>query len=62
MNKATRALYDMAKKYGAKLEKTRNGHWKFLCPDGSIVVAAKSPSDHRAQKNLESRLRRGAEV
>lgn len=37
---------------------TRNGHVKLTHPDGTIVFTSFSPSDHRAQKNLRSMLRR----
>jgi predicted RNA binding protein YcfA (HicA-like mRNA interferase family) len=43
---------------GWRVRPTRGGHWKLTHPSGAIVVAASTPSDARALKNLTANLRR----
>ena len=57
MNKDVVKLIKMAKQQGWRVEPTKNGHYKFFAPDGTIVVAGSTPSENRGFKNLKSRLR-----
>lgn len=44
---------------GWRWDRTNNGHWKGLAPDGkTIVVHSGTPSDHRGLRNALSRMRR----
>jgi hypothetical protein len=61
MVRRQRDLRRLADRYGARLERTRNSQWRFLCPDGSIVIAAWTPSCAREYQLTETRLRRAAE-
>lgn len=51
-------ILHLLKTHGAVLERTSGAHnvWKF--PDGRIFTDAKTPSDHRSQKNALAELRR----
>ena len=51
-------LVRLLRKLDVTVERTRNGHWAALCPDGTRVVFATTPSDHRAIANTRSALRR----
>lgn len=42
---------------GWRLHKGRR-HWKVYPPHGDIIVVASTPGDHRAFRNICSRLRR----
>lgn len=42
---------------GARAKRTTNG-WQVYLPDGSIVTIHLTPSDHRADANTRSRVRR----
>ena len=59
MNKAMKKLTKQAEAQGWRVEPTRNGHIRFLAPDGkTIVIWASTPSDHRAWKNGLSQMKR----
>lgn len=54
-------LHDIAKcarAQGWNIERTRNGHVRFVGPDGNIVIGSGTPSDKRANKNMLAALRR----
>jgi hypothetical protein len=56
-------LRPLAKKYMAKgwqLEQTANGHVRWTGPRGQVVISASTPSDWRARKEIEARLRRSS--
>ena len=57
-NRDLRRIVRDAEARGWTCDLTRKGHLKLRHPSGAIVIAAWSPSDHRALKNLEARLRR----
>lgn len=57
-NRDLRAILVEAEQRGWGVEQTRKGHLKLTHPTGAVVFAASSPSDHRAIKNMEARLRR----
>jgi len=57
MNKDIIKLIKRARGQGWRVEPTKNSHYKFFAPDGTIVVAGSSPSENRGFKNLKSRLR-----
>jgi predicted RNA binding protein YcfA (HicA-like mRNA interferase family) len=59
VKKELKEIVKSAENQGWRVERTKKGHLKFLAPDHeNIVVAAGTPSDHRALTNLVSRLRR----
>lgn len=53
-----RALARAAAAQGWTVRVCGSGHLAWYAPDGAIVVSAASPSDHRARRNHEARLRR----
>ena len=57
MSKDILKLIKKAREQGWRVEPTRNGHYKFFAPNGTIVVASSTPSENRGFKNLKSRLR-----
>lgn len=53
-----RRIAQSAREAGWTVEFTRNGHLRFLAPDGDgIVVTGSTPSDTRSVKNCVARLR-----
>lgn len=52
-----RGLLRLARKQRWNVEKTRGSHYRITSPSGEIYVAACSPSDWRAVKNVASALR-----
>jgi transcriptional/translational regulatory protein YebC/TACO1 len=50
-------LIKKARQQGWRVEQTKNCHYKFFAPNGTIVVAGSTPSENRGFKNLKSRLR-----
>ena len=56
-DKTTRLMRE-AINQGWTVELTKNGHIKFVAPDGSVVFAASTPSDYRSWRNTRSELRR----
>jgi predicted RNA binding protein YcfA (HicA-like mRNA interferase family) len=60
LRKDMKRLRKTAEQQGWRVEDTRGGHVKFLPPDTAqpAVVAAGTPSDHRAWRNLLASLRR----
>ena len=54
-----RNLVKLAHNQGWTLKPTKKGHLQFQAPDGiTMVLAGGTPSDHRSNKNLLSRLRK----
>lgn len=47
-----------AQNKGWRIVKTNGGHWKWIWRTGVSFFSASTPSDHRAIKNIESRIRR----
>lgn len=63
MKKMLKEMLSQAEALGARVEMTKNSHWKVFCPDGSIVVTGGTPSDRRALLNFRAQLRRaGLEI
>lgn len=58
MSKQLRQIMKAAAKRGWEIVKTNGGHFKWTHPDGAIMFTAQTPSDPRAIKNIESRIRR----
>jgi predicted RNA binding protein YcfA (HicA-like mRNA interferase family) len=59
MRHALKELLRAAEARGWRVELTRRGgHVRLVHPDGAVVVAAATPSDHRALANLRAQLRR----
>lgn len=58
--KDMKQLRKLAEQQGWRAPETRNGHVRFLSPDKGqpAIVAAGTPSDHRAWRNLIASLRR----
>lgn len=50
-------LINELRRAGATVTRAGSGHWK-ISMNGITVIAAKSPSDHRAIHNLRAELRR----
>ena len=53
-----RPIVNAARERGWTTDLTSKGHIRLLHPRYGIVVTSGSPSDWRARKNLEARLRR----
>ncbi len=51
-------LVKQLKRAGWKVDKTTRGHWRMASPEGGVVIASGTPSDHRAISNLRSQLKR----
>jgi len=52
-------LLRAAEARGWRVDATRRGgHVRLVHPDGGVVVASGTPSDHRALANLRAQLRR----
>lgn len=59
MRKYERDLRNLIAKCGAEIvRKAGSGHFVIRRPDGGLVTAASSPSDHRALRNIEKHLTR----
>jgi predicted RNA binding protein YcfA (HicA-like mRNA interferase family) len=61
MVKLSKEYRPLAKRYMAKgwqLEATNGGHVRWIGPNGQTVISACTPSDWRAKKQLEARLKR----
>lgn len=54
----SRAIHDLAAKYGCTVLPTGGGHLKLRHPSGWFVFTASTPGDRRALKNVEAQLRR----
>lgn len=59
MNRDVQDLAKQAQAAGWRVEQTRNGHLRFLGPNGQIVICSGTPSDCRSVKNTRAQLRRG---
>lgn len=58
-NSRLRALITAALDNGWTVDRTRNGHFQFRLPDGTVVgVSGSTPSDTRSLDNLRADLRR----
>lgn len=55
--KRIKALIAGLEAQGATIRETSHG-WQVLCPEGGLVTLHGTPSDHRAERNLRSELRR----
>lgn len=55
-----RHLIQECRDNGWTVEKTRNGHIRFVSPAGEVVMCAGTPSDGRARKNHLAHLKRCA--
>jgi len=47
-----------AERKGWTVKPTNGGHLKWVHTSGAVMFSAQTPSDHRAIKNIESRIRR----
>lgn len=58
--KDLKKIKKLAESQGWTVEHTRSGHTRWVPPDPDkeIIITGKSPSDWRALKNIESRLKR----
>ena len=57
-SKEIRALAKLAEAQGWTVTRTRNGHLKWVSPQGSVVISPSTPSDWRSMKNHLAHLRR----
>lgn len=58
MDKRYRKLFKELRQHGWTVEQTNKGHFKVTSPEGAIIIAASTASDHRAHLNFLGRLRR----
>lgn len=58
MSKDLRKVMRVAELANWRVEATRNGHFRWLSPDGATIVTAGTASDVRAYRNTLSLLRR----
>lgn len=42
----------------ASVTHTKNGHLRFVMPNGGLVIASSTPSDKRSMQNILSDIRR----
>lgn len=62
-NKDFEALFEEAVRHGWRIERTRNQHFRLLCPSECgqhIAIAPSTPSDRRSLRNLRSAMRKCA--
>lgn len=57
MTPEVRTLLDAARAAGARVRRTRSGHWQVFAP-GGIVIVPSTPSDWRGLRNARAELRR----
>jgi len=60
MTRRERDLRRLARQHGCSLTRAGNSHWRLHHPSGITLIAAATPSDHRARRNLVGALRRAA--
>ena len=61
MKKSYREIDELAEKYGFEFDRpTGSGHFRYVHPNGAVVVASRNASDFRDLKNLEAEFKRGA--
>ena len=48
MKKVINDLMREAKRQGAEVSLTRNGHWRVRLPSGKVIFAPQSPSDYQS--------------
>ena len=54
-----KALRDLASRYGLEVAQTNGGHTRLTDPTtGQVIFTAGSPSDRRAVRNVEARIKR----
>lgn len=58
VHKSVRSVVETALRNGWTVERTKNNHLKFSHPVGATVFHSGTPSDHRANKNVEAKMRR----
>lgn len=58
MNKRLKALLAGLDAQGAEIIPTGKNGFKVLCPEGGIVLIHSTNSDHRAELNLKSELKK----
>jgi len=59
MKKVINDLMREAKRQGAEVSLTRNGHWRVRLPSGKVIFAPQSPSDYQSTWTVRRKLRRG---
>jgi len=52
------ALERQLRPQGWAVERTRNGHLRFVGPNDVVVTSSSTPSDTRSMRNLKARLKR----
>jgi hypothetical protein len=55
-----RKLDELAREYGATVERTKNNHYRIIHPSGWRVVVASTPGDWRSFQNARRDIRRAA--
>lgn len=57
-SKDLRQIRRDAEKRGWLIRLTNGGHLKWIWVNGTVLFSAQTPSDYRAIKNIENRIRR----
>lgn len=55
-----RKLDELAREYGATVERTKNNHYRIIHPSGWRVVVASTPGDWRSFQNARRDIRRAS--
>lgn len=58
VHKSLRPLVRYAEEHGWTVEITKKPHLKFTAPERPTIFGSYTPSDYRAIKNIESKLRK----
>jgi hypothetical protein len=51
-------LVKQAKSKGCEVERSGSGHWKIMCPNGTLITASFSPSRPGAYRDTIKALRK----
>lgn len=51
-------LVKKAEKKGCEVERTGSGHWKIVCPDGTVLTASFSPRNPGPHRDILRALRK----
>ena len=57
-NKDLKLLLRQAQQQGFMIFSTSNNHICLIAPSGERIIMGQSPSDHRALRNCEARMKR----
>jgi predicted RNA binding protein YcfA (HicA-like mRNA interferase family) len=57
-SKEIQELIKVAEDQGWRVERSNGGHFKWLAPNGKMVITSATPSDKRAFANIQTDLRR----